>query len=111
MAEFKNPPILSAAPEDGDIMVYDLDSDTWVPGTVADAGAITVPQAHPTEPTATAIDVATTAPTNTTPYGYSTSAQALAIITQGNALVTDVAGLITWADALQAKLTTAGILD
>lgn len=109
--EFPNPVLLAEPPADGDLAQYDASTNTWLPVSVADAGAITVPQAGPSEVTQTAIAVATTAPTNTTPYGYSTSAQALAIITQGNANRTDIEALITELDALQTKLTTAGILD
>ena len=44
---------------------------------------------------ATAVDVATTGPTTETPYGYTTSAQAAAIVTNINALVADVASIRT----------------
>ena len=114
--EFKNPPIIDdssgAVPANNTVLVYQASTDTWVPTAIASIGSpLTVPQTHPTEPTETAVDVATTTATNTTPWGYSTQAQANAIVTEINALVTDVATLITWADALQTKLTTAGILD
>lgn len=110
-AEFPNPPILTEAPNDGDVVQYDLASNSWVPVSIADAGAITVPQAAPSEVTASSAALATTAPTQTTPWGFSTQAQGQAIITQGNANRTDIAALIVELDALQTKLTTAGILD
>lgn len=112
MAEFANPALWSEAPADGQVPVYDAASDRMVPTAIASIGSpLTVPQAHPSEVTQTSVDVATTAPTNTTPYGYAGSAQAAAILTQINALVTDVAAIIVELDALQTKLTTAGILD
>ena len=57
-------------------------------------GALAAEQA--TAPAQTSVAVATTAPTNTTPYGYTTSAQAAAIVTAVNALVVDVAALVAY---------------
>lgn len=113
--EFRNPPIIDnssgSVPANGTVLVYDAATDTWVPTSIADAGAITVPQAHPTEVTQTSEDLVTTATTQTTPWGFATEAQGNAIATQVNAAVADIAALIVWADSLQTKLTTAGILD
>lgn len=106
-----NPPIYEGTPEDGDIVQYRASDNSWQLVTIADAGAITVPQAAPSEVTASSAALATTAPTQTTPWGFSTQAQGQAIITQGNANRTDIAALIVELDALQTKLTTAGILD
>jgi len=112
MAPFRNPPIISAAPTNDQVLVYDAAEDAWVPTAIASIGSpLTVPQAPPSEPTATAVDVPTTGATNTTPYGFTTAAQPNDIAAAVNALVTDVATLIVWADALQAALVTAGILS
>ena len=111
MAEFRNPPVIdttSGAPADDTILQYDLASDTWFAVTAASVGAL-LPQVHPSEPTQTSVDVSQTAPTNVSPYGFG-QAQAVAVLAQIDALVTDVASIITWADALQAKLVTSGIL-
>jgi hypothetical protein len=55
---------------------------------------------------ATAVDVATTASTTTTPYGYTTAAQADGIVTNLNAAIADIAVLrgliVTLVDALQS---------
>jgi hypothetical protein len=40
MAEFKNPPLWSSAPTDGQIPVYDLASDSLVPTELATAGIL-----------------------------------------------------------------------
>ena len=112
MAEFRNPPVIdttSGAPADDTILQYDLASDTWFAVSAASVGAL-LPQVHPSEPTQTSVDVAQTAPTQTSPWGFSTSAQGVAVLAQIDALVTDVASIITWADALQAKLVSSGIL-
>lgn len=112
MAEFRNPPVIdetSGAPADDTILQYDLASDTWFAVTAASVGAL-LPQVHPSEPTQTSDDIATTAPTQATPWGYASSAQAADVLTTLNELVTDVGAIITWADALQAKLVSSGIL-
>lgn len=57
---------------------------------------------------ATAVAVATTSPTNTTPYGFSTSAQAAALVTGVNALITDVAAIRTTLNNELAALQVAG---
>ena len=54
--------------------------------------------------------VATTAPTTTTPYGYTTSAQATAIYTQINAIQVDVAALRAEIVAITNALIAAAIL-
>jgi hypothetical protein len=111
---FRNPPVIDdsgAAPANGTVLVYDLSTDTWVATTLGSLPAAAIPQAHPTEPTQTGIAVATTGATTSSPGGYTTTAQANAIVAELNAATVDIATLITWADALQTKLTTAGILD
>ena len=64
--------------------------------------------APPTLAAITSTAVATTAPTQTSPYGYTTSAQAAAIVTAVNALVTDVTNLRTELAAEIAALTVSG---
>ena len=76
-------------------------------GTVFQTGTQTARTA-PAAITSTA--VSTTAPTNTTPYGYATSAQASAIITAINALVTDVTNIRAEIVALTNALISAAIL-
>lgn len=56
----------------------------WLEAAIASGTAL--PGA--TQASASQAAVVTTAPTNSTPYGYSTSAQALAIITLVNAIRT-----------------------
>jgi len=54
--------------------------------------------------------VATTPPTQTSPYGYTTSAQAAAIVTQLNDVQVDVASLYTALNALITSLTNGGVI-
>ena len=112
MAEFRNPAVLSeaTAPTNGQVAVYNSSEDVWVATTIA-AASLVVPQAPPSEPTQTGVDVVTTAPTTSTPYGYTTSAQAAAIVTELNATVADVAALVMAFDALVTLLVDAGILS
>lgn len=53
---------------------------------------------------ATATDVATTGATGDTPYGYTTAAQANAIVTAINALVADVAAIRTTLNGFLAQV-------
>jgi hypothetical protein len=110
MAEFRNPGVIASAPADGDLLQYSAATDTWVPVTLGSLPAATIPQAHPTEPTQTAAD-APAGGTGAAAGAWDTSAHRDAAIATINDTVTDVAALITWADNLQTKLTTAGILD
>lgn len=57
---------------------------------------------------ATAVAVATTAPTNSSPYGFSTSAQALAIVTAVNTLEADVEAMRQLLKTLVAALAAVG---
>lgn len=113
MAEVRNPPIIdvsAGAPANGTVLVYDLATDTWVATAIASVGALVVPQAHVTEPTQTAID-APAGGTGAAAGGWDTAVHRDAAIAAINATVTDVAAIITWIDATQAKLVTAGILS
>lgn len=56
------------------------------------------------------IAVVTTAPTQTTPYGYTTSAQAAAVVTNVNALRADVLALTTLCNELRAALVEKGLI-
>ena len=53
----------------------------------------------------TSAAVATTSPTNSSPYGYTTSAQAAAIVTNLNAVIADVAGIKAALIAMGLPLT------
>lgn len=54
--------------------------------------------------------VATTGATNTTPYGFTTAAQANAIVTNVNALRADVLALEKLANQMRADLVALGLL-
>jgi len=60
---------------------------------------------------ATAATVATTGSTTSTPYGYTTSTQADAIVTTLNALVADVLQLRKVLNAVIDDLQSAGMVD
>lgn len=61
--------------------------------------------------TTTAItSVTTTAATSTTPYGFATAAQADAIVTDVNLLITRVAALVTQGNELRAALVEKGVI-
>jgi hypothetical protein len=108
MAEFTNPPLLTAAPTNGQVPVFNAAGE-MVPTAIGSLPAAVIPQAPPTEVTQTSVNVVQTAPT-TGAYGF-TSAQAVAVLAQIDALVADVAALIVENDALTAALVTAGILS
>jgi hypothetical protein len=111
MAEYANPPLWSAPPADGFVPVYDAATDRLVPTAIASIGSpLTVPQVHPAEATQSAID-APAGGVGAAAGAWDTSAHRDAAIATINDTVTDVAALITWADALQALLITAGILS
>ena len=59
-------------------------------------------------PAATAVAVATTAPTNSSPYGFTTSAQPAAIVTAVNALEADVEALRQLLKTLVTALAAVG---
>lgn len=59
---------------------------------------------------ATAIAVETTGATNTSPYGFTTAAQADALVTGHNALLADVASLRTQLNTLLARERAHGII-
>jgi hypothetical protein len=66
----------------------DVDSaGVWVDTRLANAGAL---------PAATQLAVATTGSSNSSPYGYTTSAQADAIVAALNAARTDIAAILTY---------------
>lgn len=60
---------------------------------------------------ATAAAVGTTGATNSSPYGYTTSTQADAIVTTLNALVADVAQLRKVLNSVIDDLQSAGMVD
>lgn len=91
-----------------DIFVATL-TDNGPYGTVVGNGAISVQAAHVANAAAaTSVAVATTTATNTTPWGYSTQAQANAVVTSINELVVDVAAIIAKINAELAALEVAG---
>lgn len=120
--EFKNPPIIKSEPANTNVLVYEAASDTWVPTAIASIGSpLTVPGTHiaaasaPTGESSSA--VVTTAPTQSSPFGFVGAPQAAAISTTINTLVTDVGTLVTELGTLTTKyntllteLQTAGIL-
>jgi hypothetical protein len=121
MAEYRNPPLLKAQPADGDVMQYDAASDTWNPVTLGSLPAAVIPQTHIAAEAAPAAvttgDLATTAATQTTPWGFASEAQAEAIATEFNKAVTDITALQsevaanrTLVNTLLTELQTAGIL-
>ncbi|HEY3898932.1 MAG TPA: hypothetical protein VGM54_09985 [Chthoniobacter sp.] len=59
--------------------------------------------------TQTSAGVVTTAPTNSSPYGY-TQAQAASILTQLNAAVADVAALTALVNELRAAAVAKGLI-
>lgn len=63
----------------------------WQPRAIPGGYVQTYAAASKTNPNPTAVSVATTAATNVTPFGYSTAAQADALVTAVNALITDLA--------------------
>ena len=67
--------------------------------------------ADPTVPAATAAAVATTASTNSTPYGFTTSTQADAIVATLNALVVDVLAIRKCLNAVIDDLQLSGMVD
>lgn len=109
--EWRNPGVIKSEPGNDEVLVYESATDTWVPTAIASIGSpLTVPQAHPTEPTQTATD-APAGGTGAAAGAWDTSVHRDAAIATINATVSDVAALIVWADGLQTKLTSAGILD
>lgn len=121
MAEFRSPPVIDNssgdAPADNSILQVDAATDTWVPVLAASVGVLVVPQAAPSEVTQTSDAVVLADATNPANVGYVQADQtALAALANDlkievNALVVDVAAVIAELDALQTKLTTAGVLD
>jgi len=77
-------------------------------GVGGSSSGLSVPQSPPSEPVQSSVDVVQTAPT-TAAYGF-TQAQATALLAFANAAVTDIGALVSYVDALQAKLVAAGIL-
>lgn len=74
------------------------------------ATATTQPAAIAAVTTAALTSVTTTASTTTTPFGYCTSTQADAIIATLNAVAVRCAALTTQGNAIDAALTTVGIV-
>lgn len=112
---FRNPPVIDdsgAAPADQTVLVYDLATDTWVATAIASIGSpLTVPQASPSVVAEGTSALATTAATQTSPWGFATEAQAEAIATKFNLAVTDITNIKTEIASIVTKLVTAGIFD
>ncbi len=125
MAPFKNPPIIdesAGAPANNMVLQYSAATDTWIPVTLGSLPAAVIPQSHiaaEADPAAVGTSaLATTAATQTTPWGFATEAQAEAIATKFNLAVTDITNLntsledtIDTLNTLIAELQTAGILS
>lgn len=106
------------APTNGQVPVYNSTTKYWDGGV--NAIGLTVPQAHQAATgapsAASGAAVATTGSSQTTPYGYTTSAQADAIVTALNHATADIAALVielgtltTAFNLLLTHLATAGI--
>ena len=67
--------------------------------------------AHYSVTAATAVAVGTTGATQSTPYGYTTAAQADAIVTAVNALIADVLQLRKNVNAIIDEVQNDGIVD
>jgi hypothetical protein len=114
MAEFRNPPVIdgsAGAPANATVLVYQASTDTWVPTAAASVGLLTVPQASPSVVAEGTSALATTAATQTTPWGFASEAQAEAIATKFNLAVTDITNIKTEIASIVTKLVTAGIFD
>lgn len=109
--EWKNPPVIKSEPADGQVLQYEAATDTWKPVSAASVGALIVPQTAPSVVAEGTSNLATTAATQTTPWGFASEAQAEAIATKFNLAVTDITNIKTEIASLLTKLTTAGILD
>ena len=77
-------------------------------------GASPVPQRSGSAQTAvtktTGAAIATTGSTNSSPYGFTTSAQADALVARVNQLVTDNANLVILVNELRAALVEKGLI-
>lgn len=127
MAEFANPPLLSAAPADGTVMQYSLATDRWVPVVVGTLPAAVIPQTHIVAGAAPAAatssqNATTNASAPSVGYVQAEAASAATLVNalkvSYNAAQADVAALITELGALTTKyntllteLQTAGILS
>ena len=93
---------------------YAGDLIAFIEAAKANATAVVITKTYNTPaeviPAATAVAVATTGSTLTTPYGYTTSAQADAIPVAVNALEADVLALRKMVVTLTQALEAVGIL-
>jgi hypothetical protein len=127
MAEFPNPPVVTgSAPTDGQVVIYQASSNTWVAATASTAG-ITVPGAHIAAASApAAVTSSQNATTNAAVQsGSYVQADVQTITTLANALKvsynaaqvdiaalqTELAALTTKYNTLLTELQTAGILS
>jgi hypothetical protein len=108
---------VGATPTLTDEQFSQLGPNIFTDGTLVDlgeigggSGAVTLQGAAVTLTSATNATAAviTTAPTNTSPYGYATSAQALALITLVNSLQITVNALVVDVAALNTNLSGTG---
>lgn len=122
-----NPPIYEGTPADGDLVQYRASDNSWQLVSIADAGAIIVPQTHIAAQAApTALTSSQNATTNASaPSSGYVQAEAASSATLANALKvsynaaqadiatlrTEVAALVTLTTTLLSELQTAEILS
>jgi hypothetical protein len=105
-SDWPNPPVLTSKPTDGQTLVYQASTNTWIPATISSSG-ITVPQTHEGAVSVTSAQNSTSAAVDLT----TSEALANALKTSYNAAQVDIAAVIAALNTLLTELHTAGILS
>jgi hypothetical protein len=116
MTTYRNPPLWSAAPTDGQVPVYSAALDELVPTAIASIGSpLTVPQTGTALPAVTSTQNATAAAATQTGSYVQADAQTVATLanalkTSYNAAQVDIAALSAAVETLMDALEAAGVI-